>query len=76
MLIALVLFCVNLVIRFGLARVAANRAIVIMLSELVFAGASSYFLAFEQIGWRDWLGGAMLTLAALYSGRLEASTHG
>ena len=75
-LIALTLFCVNLVVQFGLARVAANRAIVIMLSELVFAAASSYFLAFEQIGWRDWLGGAMLAVAALYSGRLEASTHG
>jgi len=75
-LIALTLFCVNLVVQFGLARVAANRAIVIMLSELVFAAASSYFLAFEQIGWRDWLGGAMLAVAAIYSGRLEASTHG
>ncbi len=75
-LVSLTLFCVNLVVQFGLARVAANRAIVIMLSELVFAAASSYFLAFEQIGWRDWLGGAMLAVAALYSGRLEASTHG
>ncbi len=40
-LVALTLFCVNLVVQFGLARVAANRAIVIMLSELVFAAASS-----------------------------------
>ncbi|HEX9450294.1 MAG TPA: EamA family transporter [Burkholderiales bacterium] len=68
LLIALTLFCVNLVVQFGLARTAANRAIVIMLSELVFAAASSYFLAFEHIGWRDWLGGAMLVIAALYSG--------
>ena len=75
-LIALVLFCVNLVVQFGLARTTANRAIVIMLSELVFAAASSYFLAFVQIGWRDWLGGTMLVGAALCSGRLEASAHG
>ncbi len=75
-LVALTLFCVNLVVQFGLARIAANRAIVIMLSELVFAAASSYFLAFEQIGWRDWVGGAMLVAAALYSARLEASAHG
>ena len=75
-LIALILFCVNLVVQFGLTRTTANRAIVIMLSELIFAAASSYFLAFEQIGWRDWLGGAMLVLAALHSGRLEASAHG
>ena len=75
-LVAVILFCVNPVVQFGLARTTANRAIVIMLSELVFAAASSYFLAFEQIGWRDWLGGAMLVAAALCSGRLEASTHG
>lgn len=75
-LVAVILFCVNLVVQFGLARTTANRAIVIMLSELVFAVASSYFLAFEQIGWRDWLGGAMLVVAALCSGRLEASAHG
>jgi drug/metabolite transporter (DMT)-like permease len=75
-LIALTLFCVNLIVQFGLARTSANRAIVIMLSELVFAAASSYFLAFEQIGWRDWLGGAMLVLAALCSGQLEPSAHG
>ena len=72
LLISLILFCVNLAVQFGLARTTANRAIVIMLSELVIAAASSYFLAFEQIGWRDWLGGAMLVAAALLSGRLEA----
>lgn len=75
-MLAVILFCVNLVVQFGLARTTANRAIVIMLSELVFAVASSYFLTFEQIGWRDWLGGAMLAVAALCSGRLEASAHG
>lgn len=75
-LLAVILFCVNLVVQFGLARTTANRAIVIMLSELVFAAASSYFLTFEHIGWRDWLGGAMLVVAALCSGRLEASAHG
>lgn len=75
-LIAVVLFCVNLAVQFGLARIAANRAIVIMLSELIFAAASSYYLAFEQIGWRDWLGGAMLVVAALCSGRLESSAQG
>jgi len=74
-LVALVLFCVNLVVQFGLAHTSANRAIVIMLSELVFAAASSYLLAFERISWRDLVGGAMLVAAALYSGRLESSTH-
>ena len=36
-----------------------------------------FYIAFEQIGWRDWIGGgAMLVAAALYSARLEASAHG
>ncbi len=75
-LVALVLFCVNIVIQFALARTSANRAIVIMLSELLFAAVSAYWLAAEQIGWREWLGGAMLVTAALLSGRLESSAHG
>jgi drug/metabolite transporter (DMT)-like permease len=75
-MLAVILFCVNLVVQFGLARTMANRAIVIMLSELVFAAASSYFLTFEQIGWREGLGGAMLVVAALSSGRVEGSAHG
>jgi drug/metabolite transporter (DMT)-like permease len=75
-MLAVILFCVNLVVQFGLARTTANRAIVIMLSELVFAAASSYFLTSEQIGWREGLGGAMLVVAALCSGRLEASAQG
>ena len=75
-LIAVTLFCINLAVQFGLARIAANRAIVIMLSELLFAAVSSYFLALEQIGWRDCIGGTMLVAATLYSSRLEASAHG
>ena len=75
-IVAVVLFCVNLAVQFGLARIASNRAIVIMLSELIFAAASSYYLAFEQIAWREWVGGAMLVVAALCSGRLESSAHG
>jgi drug/metabolite transporter (DMT)-like permease len=75
-LIALTLFAVNLAVQFGLARIPANRAIVILLSELVFAAASAYFLASEQIGWREWTGGAMLVVATLYSARLETSAHG
>ncbi len=74
-LVALVLFCVNVVIQFALARTSANRAIVIMLSELLFAAVSAYWLAAEEIGWREGLGGVMLVTAALLSGRLEASSH-
>lgn len=69
--IGIVLLVVNLVVQFGLARVAANRAIVIMLSEVGFAALSSWWLAGEALGPREWAGGAMIVAASLFSARLE-----
>lgn len=65
------LVVVNLVVQYGLARVAANRAIVIMLSEVGFAALASWLLADESIGWRELTGGAMIVIASLFSARME-----
>ncbi len=73
MLVGLVLFAVNPVVQHGLAHTSANQAIVIMLSELVFAAVSAWFLAGEAMGPREWLGGGMIVTAALFSGRLAGS---
>lgn len=70
-LLAAVIFAVNLIVQFGLTHTPANRAIVIFLSELVFAALAAYWLAFESMDWRQWLGGAMVVAATLCSGRLE-----
>lgn len=70
-LLAAVIFAVNLIVQFGLTHTPANRAIVIFLSELVIAALAAYWLAFESMDWRQWLGGAMVVAAALCSGRLE-----
>lgn len=70
-LLAAVIFAVNLIVQFGLTHTPANRAIVIFLSELVFAALAAYWLAFESMDWRQWLGGAMVVAATLWSGRLE-----
>lgn len=67
-----VLLAVNLVVQYGLARVAANRAIVIMLTEVGFAGLSSWLLAGEIIGPREWMGGAMIVAASLFSAKMES----
>ena len=64
-LLGLVLVVINLVVQFGLSRVEANRAIVIMISELGFAAISSWLLADETLDARDCLGGAMIVVATL-----------
>jgi len=67
-----VLLMVNLVVQFGLARIASNRAIVIMLSEVGFAALSSWLLAGEVIGPREWMGGVMIVAASLFSAKMES----
>lgn len=71
LLVALSMIGVTLCIQYGLMHVAANRAIVIMLFELVVAAISSYWLANESLSAREWVGAAMIMIASLFSGRLE-----
>lgn len=71
-LVGAVLLGVNLIVQYGLERVAANRAIVIMLSEVGFAALASWLLADEAPGPREWAGGAMIVAASLFSARMEA----
>jgi drug/metabolite transporter (DMT)-like permease len=69
-LLGLVIFATNLAVQHGLMRVSANRAIVLLLSELVVAALSSYILAREAMHWNQWAGGAMIVAATLLSGRV------
>jgi drug/metabolite transporter (DMT)-like permease len=69
-LLGLVIFATNLAVQHGLTGVGANQAIVLLLSELIVAAVSSYFLAGEAMRWNQWLGGAMIVGASLLSGRL------
>ena len=70
-LIGGVLVVANLVVQYGLARVASNRAIVIMLSEVGFAALASWLLADEVLALRDWVGGAMIVAASVFSAKME-----
>ncbi|WP_263771452.1 DMT family transporter [Propionivibrio soli] len=67
-----VLLLVNFVVQYGLVRIASNRAIVILLSEVGFAALSSWLLADETIGLREWLGGAMIVAASVFSAKMES----
>jgi len=58
-------------VQYGLARVPANQAIVIFLSELVVAAIAAYFLSDERMGVQEWIGAAMIITASLFSGHME-----
>lgn len=69
--ITLALLLATFTVQYGLAHTPANRAIVIMLFELVVAAISSQWLAGEVMDAREWVGGAMIVAATLFSVKLE-----
>ncbi len=70
-LLGVALCAVSFNVQYGITHMAANRAVVLFLSELVVAALSSYFLAGEAMGLRDWIGAALIVSASLLSGRLS-----
>ena len=70
--IALVLVAMSLAIQFGLSRLAANRAIVILLFELVVAAFAAHYLTDERLRLQDWVGGALIVAASVASGAIRA----
>ncbi len=71
-LIGLVLCATSFVVQYGLTHLPANRAIVLFLSELVFAAVSAYFLAGEQMGMREIIGAVLIISASLLSSRVHS----
>lgn len=61
---ALLVLVVSLM-QFGLMRVTATRAIVILVSELLFAAVSAWWLAGEVPGLREFIGGTLIIGASL-----------
>lgn len=62
------LLAMSLALQYGLTRVPANRAIVILLFELVVAAVAAYWLAGETLRAQDWVGGSLIVMASLASG--------
>ena len=65
------LVAMSLSLQYGLARMPANRAIVILLFELVVAALAAYYLAGETLRAQDWAGGALIVAASAASAALE-----
>ena len=74
LLLAASMFIITVVLQYGLLHLAANRAIVILLFELIVSALSAYFLAGESLVGKEWLGAAMIMVASLFSGRLDKET--
>jgi len=72
-LMGLVLCATSFAVQYGVTHLPANRAVVLFLSELVFAAITSYFLAGEVMELRDWIGATLIVSATLLSGRLHST---
>jgi len=70
-LMGLVLCATSFAVQYGVTHLSANRAVVLFMSELVIAAISSYFLADEAMGLREWGGALLIVSASLLSGRLH-----
>lgn len=69
------LVAMSYALQYGLSRMPANRAIVILLSELVVAAFAAYFLAGEVLRLQDWLGGSLIIAATIVSARNSGTDH-
>lgn len=69
--IGLVLCATSLMVQYGLTHTPANRAIVIFLSELVFAAAASFLLAGERMDAKEVAGALLIVSASLLSGKMQ-----
>lgn len=60
----------TLAVLYGLARIAVFRAAILMLFELLVAAVSAWLLTNEQMSSAEWLGGALIFMAAYGMARL------
>ena len=65
----------SIAVQYGLTHLPANQAVVLFLSELVFAAVSSYFLAGEEMGLQEMIGAVLIVSASLLSGKMHTEPH-
>lgn len=70
--LGLIIVIATAAMQYGLTHTPANQAIVILLFELVVVAITSYYLAHETLSQQEWIGGAMIVAASIFSGRIEA----
>jgi drug/metabolite transporter (DMT)-like permease len=65
------IFIATAAMQYGLTHTPANRAIVILLFELVVVAVSSFYLAHETLSPQEWIGGVMIVAASIFSGVMD-----
>ena len=63
----------NVALQYGAARLSAHTTALVMLSEVIFASASSVALGAAELTQRTWIGGALIVAAAAWSAWPERS---
>jgi drug/metabolite transporter (DMT)-like permease len=63
--VGVVLLVTSITLQYGLTKVSANHAAVILLFELVVAAVAAHYLAGENSRMQDWIGGALIVAAGM-----------
>lgn len=74
--LGVIVFAVSIAMQYGVTHVPANRAIVIMLSELAVAAVAAHYLTDEVMTPRSWVGGTLIVSASLFSARMNRAPDG
>ena len=64
-LLGVVLILTSFAFQYGVMRLSANRAAVILLFELIVAAVAAHFLTNEQTRPQEWIGGALIVVAGM-----------
>jgi drug/metabolite transporter (DMT)-like permease len=65
--IAIVLMAATLFVQYGITHIPVTKVSVLFMFELVVAAVGAYFLTDETLSAREWLGGALIVIAALFA---------
>lgn len=71
-IVGVTLIASGVAMQYGLSKLSANRAAVILLFELIVAAIAAHYLAGEQSRLQEWIGGAMICAAGLTATYFES----
>lgn len=61
----------TLLVVYGVTHMPAQRSAIILLFEVVVGALTAWWLAGEYLGWREWLGGALIVIAGVVAAMRE-----
>lgn len=67
LMIALLLITATVFVQYGVTKITAVRASILFMFELVVAAIAAYYLAKESMSLNEWIGGALIVSAAIFS---------